>query len=382
MSPDWSASLREPSLTISIPLHTTWKPRTSSSGRVSGLITARPRWPRNGEAAQSTSIRSPIGRRVTAPWNSSGVRCVGWTSNARWVAARMSDQASSRRPVSPPATRHRSGSLTVGPDATAVSSAWARTDSSLSRSRSRRRIVAPLSRLVRQFLPGRALARDRDERVEGGRIGERGATRHPLGRLAAEDLLHGGLELLSGQRARDGWDRLDRVGHVARGELRAQRFGDLHAQRGIERRAGRRHDEQEELAGTAAGVLEVNAERVDDLRDVLDDGIELARAEANAAAVERGIGASGEDAAAPLGEHDPVSLAPHARVHVEVRGAVAIAARIVPEGHGHRRHRRGDHELAELADGRLAPVGFERVGVDPQTGTGDLALVNGLGVAP
>ena len=50
----------------------------------------RPRWPRNGEAAQSTSIRSPIGRRVTAPRKSVGVRSVACTSNARWVAARIS----------------------------------------------------------------------------------------------------------------------------------------------------------------------------------------------------------------------------------------------------------------------------------------------------
>ena len=145
--------------------------------------------------------------------------------------------------------------------------------------------------------------------------------------------------------------------------------------------AGRRHDEQQQLAGAAAGVLEVHDERVDDLGDVLDHRVELAGAQPHAAAVQGGVGAPGEDAAAALGELDPVALAPHPGVEVEVRGAVARAVRVAPERDRHRGHRRGDHQLAELADRRFVALGVERVRVDAQARPGDLALVHRLGEA-
>ena len=50
---------------------------------------------------------------------------------------------------------------------------------------------------------------------------------------------------------------------------------------------------------------------------------------------------------------------------LEVGGAVARAVRVVPEADGHRRHRPPDHELAELADDRLA-VEVEGDGVDAE----------------
>ena len=73
------------------------------------------------------------------------------------------------------------------------------------------------------------------------------------------------------------------------------------------------HDEQHELARAALVVLEVDDEAVGDLRQLLDDAVELARAEADAAAVERRVGAARDDAAAALREADPVALAPDAR---------------------------------------------------------------------
>src|SRR3954471_11858165 len=73
-------------------------------------MTARLRSPRNGEAAQSTSARSPKRRRVTVAWNEPGVRCVAWTSNARCVVVRISAHAA--RPAAPrtPPRRQRSAS--------------------------------------------------------------------------------------------------------------------------------------------------------------------------------------------------------------------------------------------------------------------------------
>ena len=152
------------------------------------------------------------------------------------------------------------------------------------------------------------------------------------------------------------------------------------AQRVVELGAVRRDDEQQQLAGTAAGILEMHHQSVYDLGDIFDDRVELAGAEANAAAVQRRVGAAGDDAAAALGELDPIALAPDPGVDVEVRGAVALAVLVSPERHGHRRHRLGDHELAELTD-QIVAVGIERVRIDAQARAGDLALVHRLGEA-
>ena len=113
-------------------------------------------------------------------------------------------------------------------------------------------------------------------------------------------------------------------------------------------------DEQDELARTAVGVLEVHDEAVVDLAELLDDAVEVGRADAHAAAVERGVGAAGDHEAAALGEAHPVTHPPDAGVHVEVGGAVAAAVGVAPEADGHRGHRLADDELAELADDLVA----------------------------
>ena len=90
------------------------------------------------------------------------------------------------------------------------------------------------------------------------------------------------------------------------------------------------------------------------LVDLLDDPVELAGAEANSAAIQRRVGATGDDAAAVLEELHPVALPPDARIVLEVRRPVALTARVVPEADRHRRHRFGDHQLSELAGHRIA----------------------------
>ena len=82
--------------------------------------------------------------------------------------------------------------------------------------------------------------------------------------------------------------------------------------------------------------------------------VDLGRAHADAAAVDRRVRAAVDDRGAALGDLDPVAVAPDAGVHVEVALAVALAVGVVPEADRHRRHRLGDHELADLADQRLA----------------------------
>jgi len=53
------------------------------------------------------------------------------------------------------------------------------------------------------------------EPVERGRVGERAPAGDGIGGGAPEDPLHGHLELLPGEGARDGRHRQDRVGHMA-----------------------------------------------------------------------------------------------------------------------------------------------------------------------
>ena len=107
-------------------------------------------------------------------------------------------------------------------------------------------------------------------------------------------------------------------------------------------------DEQDQLAEPAgvAGVLDVDDEAVGDLVEPFDDGVEVARSETHAAAVERGVGPTADDARPVLGERHPVAMAPDAREVLEVGGPVLRAVTIVPETDRHRRHRLGDHELA------------------------------------
>ena len=102
-------------------------------------------------------------------------------------------------------------------------------------------------------------------------------------------------------------DLVDLVGHVARRQPGAQRR--CGCARAPDRRRRRRaptvveHDEQHERAGVVGvGRLEVHDEAVDDAVDRLDDAVDLGGADADAAPVERGVGATGDDAAAALGD--------------------------------------------------------------------------------
>src|SRR5204862_4103967 len=109
---------------------------------------------------------------------------------------------------------------------------------------------------------------------------------------------------------------------------------------------------------------------------LLDDAVELPGAEADTAAVEGRVRASCDDTAAALGEPDPVALPPDSGEHVEVRAAVERAVRVPPEADRHRGHRLRDHALSELADER-SPIRVERVRVDAEQASRDLALVDG-----
>ena len=75
-------------------------------------------------------------------------------------------------------------------------------------------------------------------------------------------------------------------------ELRAQAAADAAAQLVVQHDAVGEHDEQDELARASLVVLEMDDEAVGDLGQLLDDAVELTRAEADAAAVEGGVRAA------------------------------------------------------------------------------------------
>src|SRR3990172_1830397 len=210
------------------------------------------------------------------------------------------------------------------------------------------------------------------ERLQGARLDERVARGDLRDLRSREDALDRDLELLPRQRARDRGNRDDRVRRVPRRERRAQRPLDARLELGGELEARTQHDEEQELVLP----LEVDDEAVEHLVELLDDRVELARAEPDAAAVERRVRAAGDDGAAVLREPDPVAEAPDPREVLEVRLAVAGAVGVVPEGDRHRRHRLLEDELAELADDGL-PVRPERVRVDAEHACRHLAGVDG-----
>ena len=82
-----------------------------------------------------------------------------------------------------------------------------------------------------------------------------------------------------------------------------------------------------------------------------------------------------DDRRPAVGDLDPVAVAPDAGVHVEVGLAVALAVGVVPEVERHRRHRLGDHELADLADQRPALL-VQRLDLRAERARLQLALVD------
>ena len=133
-------------------------------------------------------------------------------------------------------------------------------------------------------------------------------------------------------------------------------------------------DDEERHVAVGAGEWEVDDEGVDDLVDGEDGTVDLARAHADAAAVDRGVGAAADDRGAAVGDLDPVAVAPDAGEHLEVALAVAAPVAVAPEVDRHRRHRLGDDELADLVHERLslgAPrldAGAERTGLQLSAG--------------
>jgi hypothetical protein len=162
---------------------------------------------------------------------------------------------------------------------------------------------------------------------------------------------------------------------VAGRERAAQLGRDPSTQRVVEFRALAQDDEQQQLA-RAGRIVEVHDQAVGDLGKRLDDRVELARAEADTAAIERCVRTAGDHTRTVLVDRDPVAVAPHTGVLLEVGGAVPAAVVVGPEADRHRRHGRGDDQLAHVADDGLA-LFVERRDGRTEVAARDLACAHG-----
>src|SRR5438552_4904425 len=177
-----------------------------------------------------------------------------------------------------------------------------------------------------------------------------------LDRLAVHDIAHRQLDDLPALGARDVADLHDLRRYVARRGVGADLLLDAVDQCLVERDAVAQADEQHHtyVAHLARRPILADDDALDDLVELFDLAVNLGRADAHTAGIERGIRASVDNHAVVRGELDPVAVAPDAGKALEVRGAILRAVVIVPEAERHRRKRRGADELALLPSHRLA----------------------------
>jgi hypothetical protein len=133
------------------------------------------------------------------------------------------------------------------------------------------------------------------------------------------------LELLAREGPRHTGGHHDLIGHVPRGELASNGGGDPGTQVLVDLDAGRRHDEQRHGV-PAVRELDADDEAVGDLRQRLDDAVDLGRTQPDTPTVQRGVGAAGDDDAPPLGDRDPVTLAPDAVVPAAASNGICTTA--------------------------------------------------------
>src|ERR671921_2127229 len=168
-----------------------------------------------------------------------------------------------------------------------------------------------------------------------------------LGRGAGEDLLDGHLELLAVQSLGDLGDGEDLVGHVPGGGVLLDARLDPHFEVVVELDAFLQDDE-ERHKGASALSGDVDDEAIFHLLDPVYGGVDLAGPHPYAAAVYSRVGPA-VDHAGPIFFHlDPIPVAPHARIDIEVALPVALAFGITPEIDGHGGHGLGDDELPYL----------------------------------
>src|SRR5204862_60067 len=116
-------------------------------------------------------------------------------------------------------------------------------------------------------------------------------------------------------------------------------------------------------------------QRLENLRQALDRGIDLRGADAHTARIQHRIRAPVDHHSVMLGERRVVAVAPDTREALEVGGAVLRSRGVVPEPDRHRREWRRAHQLAALPAHRPAGV-VEDVDRHAESAALDLAPIH------
>src|SRR5271167_401389 len=213
-----------------------------------------------------------------------------------------------------------------------------------------------------------------DEVVERSRIPQRGAIGCLVRIHPHENSPHGHLELLACERVGYIQHLINLVRHVARRIIATQLFSHAPGERFIKQPLVPQLDEQRHEKFTARQI-QIDDQRIVDLHKLRERSVDFRRADADAVPVEGGIRPTQHiHTAAPI-EANEIPVAPDARIDLEVTLAVAPVLRIVPELHGHRRHRLCDDKLAHFIDDLPALLVESKSGA-PQRARLDLTRVH------
>jgi Major Facilitator Superfamily len=191
------------------------------------------------------------------------------------------------------------------------------------------------------------ITRERHEVVERLRVHHRVAARRSILGPADRDLTNRNLQLLPGERIRDRVDRVHAIGHVPRTAIHSQAPADA-IDDGSGERESRLHTQKERHEEIAARQFATDGEAIGDLGFRFDGARDFGGADAHAEAIERGVGAAVNVAAAAAVDFDEITVAPDPGEDVEVGVAIAPPGAIVPELDRHRRERTRHDEFADF----------------------------------
>src|SRR5690606_633720 len=161
------------------------------------------------------------------------------------------------------------------------------------------------------------------------------------------DVAHGKLGDLAGLRARNVGHGDDAGRYVAWAGTVADLGAYLLFQRFVERHAlGKPHEQDH--ADVALPLL-ADADCLDHLGQLLHLLVDLGRADAHAAGIQRGVGAAVDDHAAVLGPLCEVAVMPDIVEALEIGGVILLPPGIIPEGDRHGGEGARAHQLALFA---------------------------------
>src|SRR5207237_634273 len=109
----------------------------------------------------------------------------------------------------------------------------------------------------------------------------------------------------------------------------------------------------------------------------VDLPVDLRRPDANAARIQRGVGAPRDDEAAVIGTRQPVTVAPHTWIDAEVGSVERRPVAVSPQPERHRRKRGRADQLAHLTDRWWYAVCVEDINRHTECGPLNLTCIHG-----